>query len=227
MIVKQLEQKFYQNKISPPLPLVPLRRILQPGFGKVPHHANEVNIFGKKFSYENIQPADWHKDIFSGKSFPLSFSKKISIRKDADLSAKCVWEINRLQFLMQIAIKYQQTNDEAELNRFIKIIKSWKQNNPYLSGVNWYSNIEVNLRLINWFLCWEVINADELIIKNEAFKSFVTGDWLPLIHQHCEYSYKNPSKYSSANNHLISEYAGLFIASVKWSIIKKGLKLKS
>jgi Heparinase II/III-like protein/Heparinase II/III N-terminus len=217
MIVKQLEQKLYQNKIAPPLPLVPVLRILQPGFGKVPIHANEVNIFGKKFSYENIQLADWHKDIFSGKSFPLSFSKKISIRKDADLSAKCVWEINRLQFLMQIAIKYQQTNDEAELNRFIEIIRSWKQSNPYLSGVNWYSNIEVNLRLINWFLCWEVINADELLIKNDAFKSFVTDDWLPLIHQHCVYSYKNPSKYSSANNHLISEYAGLFIASVKWS----------
>ena len=72
MIVKQLEQKFYQNKILPPLPLVPSHRILQPGFDKVPHHASEANIFGKKFSYENIEPADWHKDIFSGKSFPLS-----------------------------------------------------------------------------------------------------------------------------------------------------------
>ena len=35
MIVKQLEEKFYQNKIARPLPLVPVLRILQPGFGKV------------------------------------------------------------------------------------------------------------------------------------------------------------------------------------------------
>ena len=216
MIEKQLEQKISQGKVAAPLPLVSLRRILQPAFDKVQSHDNEINIFGKEFCFKNIQPADWHRDIFSGKSFPMSFSKKISIRKDVDLSAKVVWEINRLQFLIQIAIKYQQTNDAVELNRFVEIIKSWKQSNPYLCGVNWYSNIEVNLRLINWFLCWEVINADELVTKNDDFKSFVTNDWLPLIHQHCAYSYKNPSKFSSANNHLISEYAGLFIASVKW-----------
>jgi hypothetical protein len=37
-----------------------------------------------------------------------------------------------------------------------------------------------------------------------------------MIKLHCEYSYENPSRFSSANNHLIAEYAGLFIAAVKW-----------
>jgi hypothetical protein len=216
MIGKQIEQRLYQNKVAPPMQLLPCRRILQHCFEKVPVNKNEINIFGKHFNYENIKDTDWHRDIFSGKIFPMSFSKKINIRKDADLSAKCVWEINRLQFLMQIAIRYQQTKNIGELNQFIAIIKSWKDGNPYLTGVNWYSNIEVNLRLINWFLCWEVINADELVKENTEFKTFVTDEWLPLIHQHCVYSHKNPSKFSSANNHLISEYAGLFIASVKW-----------
>ena len=216
MIVKQLEQKTAYKKAAAPLPLLPAQRVLEPCFEKVHDHPKEAYIFGKHFNYENIQPGDWHKDIFSGKSFPLSFAKKISIRKDADLSAKSVWEINRLQFLMQIAIKYRQTKDINELNRFVSIIKCWKESNPYLAGVNWYSNIEVNLRLITWFLCWEVLDADELVKQNKAFTSFVTDDWLPLIHQHCIYSYKNPSKYSSANNHLVSEYAGLFIAAVKW-----------
>jgi hypothetical protein len=40
--------------------------------------------------------------------------------------------------------------------------------------------------------------------------------WLPLIHTHCVYSSRNPSYHSSANNHLIAEYAGLFIASTLW-----------
>jgi Heparinase II/III-like protein/Heparinase II/III N-terminus len=190
---------------------------LQPGTINTSGHNNAAHIFGKWFNYENIKPADWHRDIFSGKSFPLSFAKKINIRKDPELSAKCVWEINRLQFLMQVAIKYRQTKNAAVLNQFITINKSWNEANPYLTGVNWYSNIEVNLRLINWLLCWEVLNADELIKEDNGFKSFVTDVWLPMIHQHCVYSYKNPSKFSSANNHLISEYAGLFVASVKWS----------
>ena len=215
-VISKLEEKVYKRNSFVPLQLGPAKKILFPGVVNVMMQADAVNVFGKWFKYEDIEPADWHRDIFSGKCFPMSFSKNINIRKDPDLSAKAVWEVNRLQFLMQIALKYQSTKDGVHLNQFINIIKSWKDNNPYLIGINWYSNIEVNLRLINWFLCWEALDTDNLIEKNDSFKMFVSNDWLPLIYQHCIYSYKNPSKYSSANNHLISEYAGLFIASSKW-----------
>ena len=216
MITRQLEEKVHHSKPVSSLQFNSTKRILDHVLNTVEIHPNHLHVFGKLFNYENIQPADWHRDIFSGKSFPMSFSKKINIRKDPDLSAKAVWEINRLQFLVQVAIKYQQTNDAVELDRFINIISSWKKNNPYLAGVNWYSNIEVNLRLITWFLCWEILDADKLMKKSDAFNSFVKDEWLPTIYEHCVYSYKNPSKYSSANNHLISEYAGLFIAASKW-----------
>jgi len=175
-----------------------------------------TNIFGKKFNYSDAPGIDWHKDIFSGQSFPKKFSKKINILANPDLSAKAVWEINRLQFLTKVALDFKTTQDPVHLDLFIAIIRSWKADNPYLIGVNWYSNIEVNLRLINWFLCWDIMGADELMENNDTFIKFVSDDWLPLIYKHCIYSYKNPSKYSSANNHLISEYAGLFIASSKW-----------
>lgn len=226
MLIKQIEQRKDQERVMPPLAAVQLNKVLSPAISGKTDNSKSVDIFGKHFNYGHIRPEDWHTDIFSGKRFPMSFSKKISIRKDADLSAKTVWEINRLQFLMRIAINYQQTKQINELNQFIEIIKSWKQANPYLKGVNWYSNIEVNLRLIQWVLCWEVLNADELIEENEEFKSFAVNEWLPLIYQHCLYSYKNPSKYSSANNHLISEYAGLFVASVKWSFAESGEWIK-
>src|SRR6056297_3283557 len=38
-----------------------------------------IKIFGREFNYmENS--INWHRDIFSGESFPLSFSKEINIR---------------------------------------------------------------------------------------------------------------------------------------------------
>lgn len=175
-----------------------------------------ISIFGKNFNYSNAKNIDWHKDIYSNQSFPKIFSKSINILSNPGLSAKVVWEINRLQFLMKIAINFNATKKDADLQQFIEITKSWIFNNPYLSGVNWYSNIEVNLRLINWFLCWEVLGADKLLLENSSFKEFAEKYWLPAIYSHCRYSYQNPSKYSSANNHLISEYAGLFVASSKW-----------
>jgi hypothetical protein len=95
-------------------------------------------------------------------------------------------------------------------------MRSWIAANPYLIGINWYSNIEINIRLINWFFCWDILNVPKLITESPDFAAFVEHDWLPIIYLHCQYSYRNPSRYSSANNHLISEYAGLFVASSVW-----------
>jgi hypothetical protein len=177
---------------------------------------NTLSVFGADFNYSNPQAINWQKDLLSGEAFLPSFYRKINIRGNPNLSAKCVWEINRLQFLVSICINYKITNSKSELDLFMQINKSWSLQNPFLSGINWYSNIEINLRLITWFLCWEILDTDNIISRDDNFKEFVEDTWLPLIKKHCIYSYENPSKYSSANNHLISEYAGLFIASSKW-----------
>jgi len=218
---KQVLQKKYQEYFLQHKNLVPAKyevekRILEEVSFNTESKAPVINIFGKEFNFSDPDSIDWHKDIFSNQSFPKIFSKRINILSNPSLSAKAVWEINRLQFLMKIAIDYNRTKDDAHLCLFIKILESWISDNPYLKGINWYSNIEVNLRLINWFLCWEVLDADRLMVENKIFKEFAEKDWIPSIYSHCIYSYQNPSKYSSANNHLISEYSGLFIASSKW-----------
>src|SRR5665648_22595 len=187
--------------------------------------ADEISIFGVKWNYSR-NTINWHQDIFSGKKFPIEFAKSINIRKDPELSAKNVWEINRIQFLPQIAINYQITKDEKYLEQFVEITESWIDSNPYLSGINWYSNIEVNIRLINWYFCWIILDVEKIRLKNRSFGEFVNEKWIPSIYQHCYYSYNNPSKFTSANNHLISEYSGLFIAASLWKFkdSKKWLK---
>lgn len=178
-------------------------------------YPNLFQIFGKSFNYAD-QEINWHKDIFTGKCFPLIFSKKINIKSNPDSSAKNVWEVNRLQFLSFIALNYKKTGSVHYLNTFINIVNSWVEQNPYFVGINWYSNIEVNLRLITWYFCWGILDADKLMTTNPDFKKFVETTWLPSIYQHCRHSFFNPSKYSSSNNHLISEYAGLFAATSLW-----------
>ncbi len=177
---------------------------------------HSVNLFGVDFDFDKLSDIDWHRDFFSGESFQPLFYRKVSILKNPKLSAKAVWEINRLQFLTGICANFKITKNKTDLNLFIQIIKSWSEQNPFLTGVNWYSNIEINLRLITWFLSWEILDAESLMAEDIKFKDFTINVWLPLIKKHCIYSFENPSKYSSANNHLVSEYAGLFIASSKW-----------
>jgi hypothetical protein len=198
-------------------------RLLQQTHGILPIAADiefdiktqQIDIFGQHFRYD--QPIDWHLDISSGKRFPMSFSKDINIRTEEFGSAKHVWEVNRMQFLTLIALQYRQSQEEKYLQQFQEIMASWIEANPYLEGVNWYSNIEVNIRLIVWFFCWEILDVNRLMESRPAFKSFVEKQWLPFIYLHMQYSFQNPSKYSSANNHLISEHAGLFIASCFWN----------
>jgi hypothetical protein len=168
------------------------------------------------YSLDVSKPIDWHLDIASGKQFPMSFSKDIDIRSDRFGSAKMVWEVNRLQFLLPLALKYRITQDKNVLRQWMALVNSWVASNPYLQGVNWYSNIEVNIRLIVWYFCWQVLLNDEATANDPEFEAFVKTVWLPTIYAHCVYSFNNPSKFSSANNHLISEYAGLYVASSCW-----------
>ncbi len=173
-----------------------------------------IDIFGIPFDYG--EPIDWHLDIVSGRRFPLTFAKDINIRTEEYGSAKHVWEVNRLQFLPLVALRYRQTKDARFLKQFQELVTQWNEANPYLIGVNWYSNIEVNIRLIVWYFCWEILEASLLAETDPEFITFVHQVWVPTIYQHCHYSYQNPSRFSSANNHLISEHAGLFVAASFW-----------
>ena len=208
---KQKEQHYFpadKPLLRPPENVLPI--------GKFDFRLDDqkIDIFGLAFRFD--QPIDWHLDTASGKRFPRSFAKDINIRTQEFGSAKHVWEVNRMQFLPLIALQYLQTKDRKYLGQFKTILSSWIEENPYLVGVNWYSNIEVNIRLIVWFFCWEILDVNQLMEQDEDFQAFVQQQWLPSIYLHMYYSARNPSKYSSANNHLISEYAGLFVAACFW-----------
>jgi hypothetical protein len=214
-IKNQYERYFDRGKFPAKITVVTKKDILSFLYSPEELYPDSINIYGTAFRYTE-QNINWHEDINSGERFPLSFSKTIKIRDNSNLSAKNVWEINRLQFLSFIALNYRKTGSDIYLNQFIHILNSWIDNNPYLTGINWYSNIEINIRLITWFFCWQILDADKLIATNPEFKDFVDIKWIPAIFQHCRHSFSNPSKYSSSNNHLISEHAGLFIASSLW-----------
>lgn len=184
----------------------------------------EYPIFEK--SIDVFKPIDWHLDVQSGKCFPRSFSHKINIRSDEFGSAKHVWEVNRQLFLVHIASLYRKTSNRRYLDLVMYHLASWKNENPYLTGVNWYSNIEVNIRLINWYYCWNLLGIDDLRKSDDKVREFVRDVWLPLIVDHAEFSYRHPSLYSSANNHLVAEYAGLFVAACKWDIPHRKSRLK-
>jgi len=190
-------------------------KILQPSVRRSDLNPSTViDIFSQPFDFSI--PIDWHKDPSSGETFPKIFSRWVDTRLHPKRSAKHVWEINRMQYLTRLAINYQITQDKQYVEEFVKIIRLWIGENPFMTGVNWYSNIELSIRLITWFLCWEIMDLNRVISQIPELEKFVDREWAPVIYQHCRHIYRYPSRYSSANNHLISEYCGLYIAGSYW-----------
>jgi len=177
-------------------------------------------------SIDIYKEIDWHLDVSSGKRFPAIFANDINVFGGQIGNVKYVWEVNRMQYLLHLAVAYETSKELKYLVLFCHFIATWRESNSFMIGVNWFSNIEVNMRLICWFFCWHVLDVDDLRKRDSAIDEFIGDAWLPLVFEHAEYSYLHPSLYSSANSQLIVEYVGLFLASMAWKIPHRSARQK-
>ncbi len=166
---------------------------------------NKMDIFALK-GFDIGTPIQYHKDYKSGKSAPADvFGKSIDYRDDAAIGdIKYIWELNRHLFLVPLALAYKITGDAKYLKKLEYYLSEWLEQNKFMRGVNWASSLELGIRLINWTLCWH--------LAGEAVNAGLKAQWLKSIYRHCWFIHRNYSLFSSANNHLIGEAAGMFIA---------------
>lgn len=188
------------NDASYPISLLPLPDRTAGGLPPVPLPG--IRIFDLEF------PAsfqfDWHRDYSHGITAPRTFSRTLDIRDTRHIGdIKYIWEINRHQHLSALAY----SGDPGADSLLATALSSWIAENPHLSGVNWTSSLELGLRLISWALLYPRVRprlAQDRALR-EAFAASVCLH-LREIRSHL-------SLYSSANNHLIGELAGLYIGS--------------
>ena len=157
-----------------------------------------------------VQP-DWFWDPVTGRrSSPDACAFSVNQRDEAAVgNIKQVWEVNRLQHLTLLATAWFLTAEEAYAQRVADQLRSWLRENPFLSGVNWTSGIELGVRLIN--LAWIRRLLDSWPGVAALFEGSETT--VRQIRWHQEYLAAFESRGSSANNHLIAEAAGQLAAS--------------
>lgn len=154
---------------------------------------------------------DWFWDPVTGRRSPSQrCAFRINPRSPEQAGdVKQVWELSRLQHLTVLAAAWFLTHDEVYARRVADQLRSWWQQNPFLSGVHWTSGIEIGLRLISmtWIrrLMSEWPGAGDLFEGNDLA--------VRQIHWHQSYLAAFPSRGSSANNHVIAEAAGQLVAS--------------
>lgn len=180
--------------------------------------AGFFNVFALKEANLGFPP-DWNQDPKSGKKAPLAFGKAIDYR-DSDLvgDIKYLWEPNRHLELVSLAQAWHLSKDERYLEGSRKLLTSWFDQNPYPSGVNWTSSLELGIRLINWSFAWHLFGGEQSHLFQGAEGALFRDRWLASVYQHCFFISRHFSRHSSANNHLIGEYAGLFIGASTWPL---------
>ncbi|MBU1933605.1 MAG: glycosyltransferase [Candidatus Omnitrophica bacterium] len=170
------------------------------------------------FSMDWIAPQliDWHKDILTGRRWPLKYWADIDFRNNHDIKeVRLVWELNRHQHLLTLGKAYLLTQNIGYAEEIKEQIFSWIRQNPLYIGINWASPLEVSLRLISW--CW----AYKFIEESNVLPEIEKKEFLTAIYNQTEFISRNLSRYSSGNNHLIGEACGLIITAISFPEFKK------
>jgi hypothetical protein len=159
----------------------------------------------------DMERPDWFYDPVTGRrSTPEAYAFSLDQRNEAAVgNIKQVWEVNRLQHLTLLAVAWYLTGEDAYAERVAEQLGSWWRENPFLSGINWTSGIELGVRLINF--AWIRRLLDEWPLVADLFERNDLA--LRQIRWHQEYLAAFESKGSSANNHVIAEAAGQLAAS--------------
>ena len=100
-------------------------------------------------------------------------------------------------------------------------LRDWWAGNPFLSGVHWTSGIELGIRLISWTWVRRLLDAwlrcAELFERNPGVPR--------QLDAHQRYLAALVSTGSSANNHVIAEAAGQFVAATAfpWFAVQRAV----
>ncbi len=160
---------------------------------------------------------DWHRDYNLGIRAPVTFAASIDYRNAHEAGdCKLVWEHNRHQHLVVLARAYRVSGDEKYVQEIVAQLRSWLEANPFGYGMNWRSPMEQGIRLINWIWLLDFIEGAE------ALTEAIRAEILYSIYLHCWDTQRKYSQGSSANNHLIGEAAGVFIATAYFKGMPNG-----
>jgi hypothetical protein len=158
----------------------------------------------------DLMMPDWFCDPVTGRRSPSDrYAFRINHRLEEQTgNVKQVWEISRLQHLTLLATAWFVTGDEEYADRVADQLRSWWRENPFLSGIHWTNGIEVGIRLIS--LAWIRRLLDDWPGATGLFEDDTLA--VQQIRWHQQYLATFRSRGSSANNHVIAEAAGQFVA---------------
>lgn len=180
------------------------------------------------FGYLPLQVDDpplWQKDYLVGIDMATrQRALKLHHRLEGKADIKLIWEPSRWYSLVRLAQAAYLLEDQAAANTCVRLLDDWaRQNTPYF-GWHWTSGLESGIRLIQFAWIDALLegmirsrsgsssgagSADDLAAKLRQVRA-------AILPPHLWFTWRERSFGSSANNHVLGEFAGLILALVRW-----------
>ncbi|WP_433783517.1 alginate lyase family protein [Actinomycetospora sp. CA-101289] len=152
-------------------------------------------------------PIEWSCDPLSGVRWPDLPSHAINHRAGHG-EPKWIWELNRLQHLPWLAQAWLLTGDERYGTEALDQLDAWITANPPGRGIAWRGAFEVGVRAISVLVALQGL-ADHPALTPERYARAVR-----MLAAGARRCWRDRSKHSSANNHLVGELAGLATVAI-------------
>ncbi|WP_299570202.1 alginate lyase family protein [uncultured Williamsia sp.] len=157
------------------------------------------------FGYPTVtltRPVDWSHDPIRDLHWPDLPADRIDHRT-IDGDVKWIWELNRLQHLPLLAQAWLVTGDDRYADAALDDLESWTVANPPGHGIAWRGAFEAGIRALSVAVAVAAL-ADAPRMTPRRF-----GAIAAMLDASARYCVRGRSRYSSANNHLVGELAGL------------------
>lgn len=153
-------------------------------------------------------PMRWNRDPRHGVGCPLHHAADIDYRDFREVGdCKWVWEPARCHHFVLLGRAYAITGERRFAEALAGQWQSWLDQCPFGRGMHWRSPLELGIRLINWVYAHALV-MDSGVIDRSLLEQILRSVELHQFGISRKYSYG-----SSANNHLIGEAAGVFVAA--------------
>jgi len=157
------------------------------------------------FGYPEVllgNPVDWNHDPLRDFRWPSRDSTRIDHRI-AVADPKWIWELNRLQHLPWLAEAWLFTGDHTFAELALDHLDSWIDQNPLGRGIAWRGAFEAGVRAISVALTLQGLRDSQALTPRRFERS------VRMLAASADLCWRDRSRFSSANNHLVGEMAGL------------------
>lgn len=163
---------------------------------------------------------DWNLDARTGHHWPDLPAASIDHRtQPAD--PKWIWELNRLQHLPWLAQAWLFTGERRFADGALDQLDTWLDQNPSGHGIAWRGGFEAGVRAMSVAVALQGLR-EAPGLTTDRFRRIVT-----MLADSAELAWRQRSRFSSANNHLLGELAGIAVVAMLFPELADATRLET